>query len=421
VADLAPIRFTPVRDVVEGRDVFWIPDRLGRPVDQLPQIFWRSGEPWHEANHWAITRVTSTRGGHIDTVTRLMRHIVAYASWLEATKLDWRHFPVRKQDRAVVLYRGELIRQRDKGIAASSTAKAAMRAVIQFYRHCRAHGLVDRSSPMWKDNQVVVRYFDATGFERTIVRISSDLSIPNRPRPGLRLEDGLTPLRTEDATQLLEYARDNGPRELHLMLSIGVLTGARIGTVTSLGVKNIERAYPDFQTPNTYRLAVGPGTGVSTKFDVTGELLVPKFLIDQLMEYAYSVRRLRRQNLADERYRDRLFLSARGNPYGPNSINPLMSELRKRSVSAGLRFMQSFKFHQTRATFGTWLMGVALGVTNVKAAVEFVKAAMLHKDESTTMLYVRFLEEAPLKAEISNQFSAIFSGVVNRDWNRFHA
>jgi integrase len=160
---------------------------------------------------------------------------------------------------------------------------------------------------------------------------------------------------------------------------------------------------------------------VSTKFDVTGELLVPKFLIDQLMEYAYSVRRLRRQNLADERYRDRLFLSARGNPYGPNSINPLMSELRKRSVSAGLRFMQSFKFHQTRATFGTWLMGVALGVTNVKAAVEFVKAAMLHKDESTTMLYVRFLEEAPLKAEISNQFSAIFSGVVNRDWNRFHA
>jgi integrase len=421
VADLAPIRFTPVREVVSEGSVEWVTDKIGPCVEALPQIFWSSGEPWHEANHWALTRVRRTRGGHIRTVTRLMSHLVAYASWLEAKHLAWRHFPMRKEHRAVVQYRAALISRRDDGEIAPSTATAAMRAVIQYYRHCQSHGLIDSESALWKDSQVLVRYFDATGFQRTVTRISSELSIPNAPRHGTRLEDGLTPLRSQDATRLLEFAKEQSLPELHLMLSIGVLTGARLGTITTLGVKNLEMAYPDPQAPDIYRLAVGPGTGVRTKFGVNGEILVPKFLIDELKQYAYSVHRLRRQNLAAEKSRGCLFLSRRGNPYGPNSINPLMSGLRKRAASAGLRFMERFKFHQTRATFGTSLMQTALTVTNAKAAVAILKAAMLHKDERTTLLYVRFLEEEPVKAEVSNQFTTLFSGVVKRDWSQFHA
>jgi hypothetical protein len=41
-----------------------------------------------------------------------------------------------------------------------------------------------------------------------------------------------------------------------------------------------------------------------------------------------------------------------------------------------MRFMGNFKFHQTRATFGTWMMEVALRVASTKAAVAFVKDAM---------------------------------------------
>ena len=83
--------------------------------------------------------------------------------------------------------------------------------------------------------------------------------------------------------------------------------------------------------------------------------------------------------------------------------------------------MGSFKFHQTRATFGTWLMEVALRVASTKAAVAFVRDAMLHKDEKTTFLYVRFHEEGPVKAAMANEFSAVFSGLVKRDWNQYHA
>lgn len=44
-----------------------------------------------------------------------MEHLAAYASWLESMELDWRHFPMRKEHRAIVRFRGELIGQRDRG------------------------------------------------------------------------------------------------------------------------------------------------------------------------------------------------------------------------------------------------------------------------------------------------------------------
>lgn len=421
VANLEYIKYTPVREVIEDRNVSWVHDKLARPIDKLPQIFWDSGEPWHEANHWALTKATSTAGGDIKTVTSLMKHLAAYTSWLESVKLDWRHFPMRKQDRAIVLYRGELIAQRDRGNLAPSTARARMASVIQFYRHSHIYGLVDRQSPMWKDRQVVVRYYDTVGFERTLLRTSSELAIPNRSRPGLRLEDGLTPLKTDDAVRLLEFAKHQRLHELNLILSLGLLTGARIETITTLGVKDVENARPDAETPDTYRIPVGPGTGVNTKSDVSGELMVPKFLINDLKEYAYSMRRLRRQARASESNRGFLFLTIQGNPYESGSFNRLMTDLRRRGLAAGMRFMASFKFHQTRATFGTWLMEVALRVAGTKAAVAFVKDAMLHKDEKTTFLYVRFHEQTPVKVAVANEFSTVFSGVINRDWSQYNA
>lgn len=421
MANFELIKYTPFREVIEDHKVSWVHDRLARPIDKLPQVFWDSGEPWHEANHWALTKATSTAGGHIKTVTSLIKHLTAYASWLESGTLDWRHFPMRKQNRAIVLYRGELIAQRDRGSLAPSTARARMAAVIQFYRHAQVHGLVHTKSPMWKDRKVVVRYYDTIGFERTLMRTSSELAIPNRSRSGLRLEDGLTPLRTDDAVRLLEFAKEQRLHELNLILALGLLTGARIETITTLGVKDIENARPDAETPDTYRLRVGPGTGVNTKFDVSGELMVPKFLINDLREYAYSMRRLRRQGRASESNRGFLFLTIRGNQYESGSFNRLMTDLRRRALVAGMRFMGSFKFHQTRATFGTWLMEVALRVAGTKAAVAFVKDAMLHKDEKTTFLYVRFHEEAPVKAAVANEFSAVFSGIVARDWSQYYA
>lgn len=410
-----------MREVVESGVVRWELDKLAVPIEALPEIFWENGEPWSEANHWALTKAKRTVGGDIKTVTSLMKHLTAYASWLETNGMDWRHFPIRMTDRAIVRFRGELIRQRSIGVLRPSTVTARMAAVIQFYRHAKIYGFIERNSPMWQDKQVILRFFDNVGFDRTMLRLSSELAIPNRQRPGEKLEDGLTPLRPEHASQLLEFTEKQGLIELHYMLSLGVLSGARIETITTLGVRHVEDAIPDESMPGFCRVRVGPGTGVETKFDVSGELLIPVFLIDALKGYAYSMQRLRRQALASEANRGRLFLTLRGNPYESPSFNRLMTDLRRRAVPHGLRFMEQFKFHQTRATYGTMLMELALEVAGAKSAVAFVRDAMLHKHERTTLRYVHFVQKAPVKALISKEFAAVFSGVVNRDWNKFHA
>lgn len=421
MAQIEYISFTPMREAIMNGQVSWEPDRLGKAIARLPQIFWKGGKPWSEVNHWALTKAQGTVGSDISTVASVMKHLKAYASWLELTKLDWRHFPKQPAKKAVVRFRGELIRQRDQGLIEPSTATARMQAVIQFYRHASVHGFVSQESPLWNDRRVVLHFFDRTGFKQTLETSSSDLSIRNKKRPGIRLENGLRPLNPKDAERLLQFTDEQGWLELHFMLSLGVLSGARLETICTLQIRNLEDARPDEFMPGFSLVRVGPGTGVETKFDVSGDLLVPTFLIETLKGYAYSMRRLTRQAKANGKNRGRLFLTSHGNPYRLQSFSRLMTSLRREAVSHGMRFMSTFKFHQTRATFGTMLMEMALEVAEVKTAVAFVRDAMLHKDESTTLQYVRLVQTTPVKIQITQEFTRLFGGVINRDWNKFHA
>ena len=134
------------------------------------------------------------------------------------------------------------------------------------------------------------------------------------------------------------------------MLSLGTLSGARIGTISTLGVRHIENAIPDASMPGICRVRVGPGTGVDTKFDVSGDLLVPTFLIDALKGYAYSMQRLGRQALASVANRGRLFLTARGNPYAPQTFNRLIAYFSDRG-----RLLQADRGHLLQADRGRLL------------------------------------------------------------------
>jgi integrase len=350
-----------------------------------------------------------------------MRHLHAYANFLESTGFDWRHFPIRRDERTLVRFRGDLIEQIKSGQLQSSTARARMSAVIQFYRYAESHGLVSPHAAMWSEKTVVVPWFDSTGFKRTMTRVVTDLHIPNRARPGVRLEDGLLPLPSQAMIDLLRFTAQEQTTELHLMLCVGFFTGARAGTITTLRRENLDSARPDPFTPGFFLIRVGPGTGVATKFDVAGELLVHNVLLDDLKAYASSVERLRRQVKASETDKTILFLTRRGNRYSVNALDRLVQELRKDAIHSGLHFMEKFRFHQTRATYGTWLMKLMLNITTVSAAIEFVRRVMLHKHESTTFRYVKFLENTKGKQEIAQAFNEVFTGLRDRDWDRLDA
>ncbi len=352
----------------------------------------------------------------LETVHSLMAHLHKYASWLEKQKdkVDWRHFPTRKSERVLVRYRGALIEARDAGDLKPSTTTARMNAVIQFYRHCAAHNFISRDAPKWQDKSVVVRYFDHAGFERTLSRLSTDIAIPNRARHGVRLEDGLLPITVEHQNQLLRFTSENSSEELNLLLMGGFFTGGRIGTLTALRIENIENAVPAPEEPGMWLIPVGPGTGIPTKFDVTGDLYFPDQLMKLLKCYAYSPRRLKRQEKATKEHRQLLFLNRYGKPYKPSAATREMVDLRRGAIQVGLKFMKDFHFHQSRATFGTWLMTIALSVTSVKASIDFVRRAMHHKHESTTMRYITFLEHTKAKIAVANAFSEAFIGIASR-------
>lgn len=389
-------------------------------IEGLPQIFWDSGLGWDEANLIALLRAQSTTV-NLETVDRNMKHLLTYANFLEIScgGIDWRHFPTLAKDRPIVQFRGELIKARNAGILSPKSIQECMAAVVAFYRQADSFGFIDRNSPMWNDRKVVIPYYDAAGFKRTLTRVTTDLRIPNTTRSGNTVEDGLTPLLMEDMTRALDLANREEWQELELMLATGAFTGSRIGTITTLSINNLERAAPDSHCSGIHRIQVGPGTGVSTKFNVKGDILIPDQLLGALKNYAYSTRRLKREAKAEKSHKSTLFLTIHGHPYKPQTISRLMVDYRRAGARDGLKFLRNFKFHQTRATFGTWLMELALSVTTAAAAIQFVKEAMLHKSESSTLRYVKFAQKSRGKIELSKQFSDAFTGISKRDWNDY--
>ncbi|MNZ56276.1 Phage integrase family protein [compost metagenome] len=420
MANLEHINFGPWREFPVGTTFSWETDPTTAQITGLPQIFWENGESWAEVNIWAINKL-DTQKCHIETAKALMQHLLSYACYLEDKLLDWRHFPIRSSKRAIVLFRGHLINQIKIGALAPSTARARMSAVVQFYRFSESQSFISPSNPMWREKSVVVKYYDSAGFQRAISRASTDLAIPNRSIAGIRLEDGLTPLSNNHMDELLSFIAKNETHELHLLLMIGFFTGARLCTISTLRIEDLENATPDPYMENIYLIRVGPGTTVKTKFDVEGDLLVPQNLLKELKSYAYSTERLKREAKALHANKSTLFLTTHGKPYNRNTVGVLMSSLRKRALLANLNYMKNFKFHQTRATYGTWMMKLSLGVTSTGAAIEFVKSAMHHKHESTTFRYVKFLESTKGKQEAAKAFNEAFTGLERRNWDDFQA
>lgn len=427
MASLELIHYGPHRILMaEDGAVIRKPDRALRPIRGLPQIFWADGSGWRAANLWAFTRATNGVTD-IKTVRSNLGHLHKYAQWLEDHQLEWQHFPMLERDRVLIRWRKHLIEQRDRlGLLSPSTASHRMNATIHFYRFAQVYGLIGRETPMWQERQVIHRFFDSVGFERTMLRQSTNLAIPNRARHGLKLEGGLSPLTDEQRQELLAFAGREGnvSRELDLMLKLGFFSGARLETITDLKRGTLDTAVSDPKEPGLFYLAVGPGhrPNVATKFDVSGQIIVPASLLQDLRDYACDISRLKREALAAPEDKELLFLTRYGRRYADRdsgsgtAVGRAMVDLRRKATSAGLAFAKHFHFHMTRATFGTSLTALLLsqpGATE-RDVLALVSSLMLHKDVSTTLRYIKFVQQSPMKAAVANEYSNAFLGLRTR-------
>ncbi len=413
MASLEFIRYMPGRCEVRDGAVEWI-NTSGGVIERLPQLVWQNNSTWGEANLWALEEA---KDKDIKTVHASMTHLLGYANWLEVENVGWWHFPARKSERCLPQFRGALIRARDNGEIAPSTASVRMSTVVRFYRWLQATGLLSTSWPMWTDVQVGIRLTDKFGFEHTLRVASTDLSIRNSKVAGaIELEDGVMPVTSEGMRQITLFANAEASEELALMLQIGFGTGLRLGSILDLKLTTLDRASID-PVGGWYRAAVGPGARppVATKFGSSGMVPIPTPLLERLREYACSTRRLKRQAQAAHENRDLLFLTRFGKSYAgqeSRAINVEMSRLRVAGAAAGIEVLREFHFHRTRATFTTMLMRAALSCMPVGDAVQFVREACLHKDEATTLKYVKFIESSKAMAEAADAFTEAFMGLA---------
>ncbi len=273
MAILENIKHQPfeLKPTSENSEYGFIPNTNKKKEKSFPQIFLSDGEPWHEVNQYAFARYYDQQKD-LETVNNEMNHLSRYANWLEEADLHWLHFPKKKGERCLFKFRGHLIKLRDEGLLAPSTTSQAMRNVIAFYRWASDKGYTQAQSKLFDDKNKVVYFFDNIGFNRSMNVASSELSIPNRKRTGLLLEDGLTPINQASTKILMAHLSKHSNHELYLMFKTALHTGCRHETISTLNIDALNKSYPDPLLSNIMRVEVGPGTGVETKFDVYGSV-----------------------------------------------------------------------------------------------------------------------------------------------------
>lgn len=421
MATLEKISYSPLRLEFIDKKVIYSLKSQSDTVENFPLIFWDDNTPWREANLWAIERLNSGQVS-IKTIISNMNGLLNYAKFLEINKLNWLDFPIRKENRCLIKYRGMLISVREKGQLSPSTASEYMRNCIMFYRWVRDKDLISLNSIFWQDKPFTAKFFDKIGFERTLSGITTDIRIPNRKRQGEILEDGLMPVSTIDRDIILDFVKKNSTPEVYLMLCIGFFTGMRLGSICDLKIATLERAVNDPSAKGLLRISVGPGAfpKVHTKYNITGQIWMPTSLRDELLVYAGSLRRMAREAKADSINRGLVFLTRFGESYSQrdlgrsSSINVEMSMLRKLGYQAGIIALRNFHFHQSRCTFGTELARLALlACPDVAIVVAIVGNALLHSSnsEAITFKYIKFVQSAPVKQQLANDFMTAFCGL----------
>lgn len=411
MATLESIEFEPHRaKILASGGVEWLPQKNREILSQLPQIIWNDASPWREANLWAMSIATNQRTS-FKSVWSQMKHVYAYANWLEDNHMNWWEFPDRESERCLIQYRGALVRARDSGNLAPTTTQQRMYAVIKFYRWLVENKLLSDKLSLWNDTQIGIFVRNSFGYKRTITKNSSDLAIPCNSAIYDRLEDGLIPVSRDDVKIIMDFAEQHASVELYLMLRLGFNTGMRFGSISSLRLSTLHNAARISSLSGYGRINLGPGARppVQTKYGVNGEAFISHADLTLIEDYCFSSRRLRRAAKAAQESRDLIFLTRFGKPYGSEgsdfsqAINVELSRLRKLAVQHGLDCFQNFHFHQTRCTFATELARIALP-HGLDFAIQIVKEALLHRNESTTLKYIKFIEKDAIMKKAADTF-----------------
>lgn len=433
------------------------PDYLTWTADEryypnFPVIVQSNNEPWTIANLYLTCKLLRESGYESRTYRSIADHLLNYLRFLEDENLSFLHLPNNSRLKVTFRYHKHLIELRDQGYISTSTASTRMNAIANFYRHIVEWGLISKTeilNPPFDDIHKKIKITSKYGTQNIINVRSHDLAIPNPPPPNQAeyIQDGgaLRPLTIADQKTVLK-ALLSSSREYQLMFYLALFTGARIQTVGTIRIKNLRS---QLDGDENLRLPIGAGTLIDTKKGNRMTLLVPGWLVKDLLIYSHSSEAIKRRARSyygdtEENY---LFLSKNGVPYytSKGELYDRQTPAVKRNTSLTSRAsgasiqdggsirqhihelllpriindrpdFQKFTFHDLRATFGMNLLELQLqyqGNKSVTSALDYVQQRMGHRDKTTTMQYLNYKSRLEWKSHVQSEFEQSLFNYVN--------
>lgn len=423
IVDLPGQRYA-VKQIYVGKDEkrsdgkpAWSPFLL----NLFPLVLCSDGAPWPEANLYLLKSLEENPSPDMRTYDARALDLADFRRFVESEDIDWSNFDASKLRRPTYRYRAHLNLALRAGEVSANTVKRRIGTVVGFYSWLMNDQIWKPEHPPWLEKDHYITSKDAYGFSVSKTVKSTDLTIhvpkEDDPYGGLILDGGyLRPLPKNEQEWLIDALAAASNPEMTLIHLMGMLTGARLQTICTMKLRHFESEITEDQK-NDLRLTIGPGTGIDSKGAKQMVLHIPIWLYEALHVYSKSERAQRRRGKSTKDPNNQyLFITKYGNPYYADSEDRRSfdaNNIRRYDVDGGAigtfirtvikpRIQQthgvkefSFRFHDTRATFGMNLTDHLLAKVereemSLGEVREFVRTRMGHASAATTDLYLDY-------------------------------
>lgn len=418
-------------------------------IYNLPFLFHKEGEPWHEANSYLLSLIENKTLSNrpTDDLRRRASKLLDYLIYCESEGLNWLDFSGRRPVlRPTYKYFAHLINHSGRS---SAVVNQYTGVVFDFYRFVCAnwHDIDLQRVDTVKEVKFLIK--NAYGAARVITaekRSQTKSTVPGRlVSIGYVREDNedLRPLSNVELAEFLKVIEGEEWSALErLILLTALMTGARKQTVLTMRLKHLKGFISErLQADGTYLLHAGPGTGMDTKKDRSQRLHVPKQLAEELRVLGDSpMMRQRRDKFRaalslyypniqikdEDMY---VFLSDQGGCYYMAKDDPRYPIVKSRPIGqvtdtikrkilqkTSDKYPHDFSYHWLRATFGFQLYQrlqalIVVGLMRPGDDIDFIMERMHHATREMTEHYLQLFKMLPQKTVAQEKFEAsLFSG-----------
>lgn len=417
------------------KDGVLTPYLINHPSDRLVNIsiiLDQYGYPVYPQN-WFIHALKSEY--LVKDTTTHTQAILLFTRYLNAVGMSYRDIYEDPENGVVSLFCDYLIENLkvinpstgcfDNSVGFSlSTVKVYLNVIVRFYKWMHRKKIL-----IWNDKK---KPFEIENFSLTInnskllshvhrnkVHVQSNSVIRRLPKiQSVPLWKKLKPLSINDENIFLEYLNKDSEDVKSLMLHFSLKVGLRLDEFTTFPDDKVERP-----TVNIIRFAISRTNKVNVKNGKGRTIEIDSSIMQELYEYKTSKERrerlLKAGIILDKNFKQesidnsfdnahgRLFVSRRGKPYAPNTLETYFYQLRSKIRDKHPDWY--YRIHDLRATYATrWLEEKSeYRNTSFDFLVEELASLLGHSNVNTTMKYVDFMNRKRDKINHSSRKNSI--------------